>query len=100
MPAGRPRMYCITLTPEEGRTLKRWSRRHTLLLEPDRLARRALFILALAAHASVSRAAQVAGIARPKVYRWVHRFLEEGPRGLVDKPHPPPRRRPLPRRAE
>lgn len=46
-----------------------------------------------------ARAAEAAGVSRPTVYKWVRRFTEEGPAGLLDRssaphrcPHALPRR--------
>jgi transposase InsO family protein len=39
-----------------------------------------------------ARVAEAAGVSRPNVYKWVRRFIEEGPEGLADRSSAPHRR--------
>ena len=39
-----------------------------------------------------ARAAEAAGVSRPTVYKWIRRFAEEGPAGLLDRTSAPHRR--------
>ena len=39
-----------------------------------------------------ARVAEAAGVSRPTVYKWVRRFTEEGPEGLLDRSSAPHRR--------
>lgn len=78
----------IDLSPEHRALLERWVRAAST---PQRLVRRARIIL-LASEGKGSREiAGLMGISRPSVIRWRHRFVAEGPEGIVrDRPRPGP----------
>jgi biotin operon repressor len=83
----------ISLTPAERRTLRTWQRARTL---PAGLARRARIILLLADGLPITAIATMVGMSRPQVYKWIHRFRQEGLAGLHAKPGPGHRLGPQP----
>lgn len=88
---GRPTRLHVTLTPAERATLHAWQRSTTI---PIGRARRGRIILLVEEGRSVSEIAQMVGIGRRFVYKWVARFQAQGVEGLADRPRPgpPPRR--------
>jgi transposase len=73
-----------------------WQRATTV---PAGLARRARLLLLLADGMTITEAAATVGLSRRHTYKWIHRFVQEGLEGLVDKPgrgqRPGPRQYPL-----
>jgi CRP-like cAMP-binding protein len=96
MARGRRTSLTIRLTPAERRTLLMWQRATTV---PAGLARRARLLLLLADGMTITEAAATVGLSRRHTYKWIHRFVQEGLEGLVDKPgrgqRPGPRQYPL-----
>jgi CRP-like cAMP-binding protein len=96
MARGRRTSLTIRLTPAERRTLLMWQRATTV---PAGLARRARLLLLLADGMTITEAAAIVGLSRRHTYKWIHRFVQEGLEGLVDKPRrgqrPGPRQYPL-----
>jgi hypothetical protein len=85
MARGRTTSLTVYLTPAERRTLRAWQRARTL---PAGLARRARIILLLADGMPITTIATTVGMSRPQVYKWIHRFRQEGLAGLHAKPGP------------
>jgi hypothetical protein len=85
MARGRTTSLTIHLTPAERRTLRAWQRATTL---PAGLVRRARIILLLADGMTITAIATTVGVSRPHVYKWIHRFRQEGLAGLHAKPGP------------
>jgi transposase len=83
MARGRRTSLTIRLTAEERRTLRAWQHSRTI---PARQARRGRIILLMADRVPISHIADLVGITRPFVYKWVQRFQQEGLAGLADKP--------------
>ena len=83
----------IRLTAEERQTLRAWQRSAII---PAAQARRGRIILLLVDRVPITHIAATVGINRCHVYRWMHRFLQEGLAGLADKPGRGRRRRPRP----
>jgi hypothetical protein len=96
MARGRKTSFTIRLTPAERLTLLTWQRATTV---PAGLARRARLLLLLADGMTITEAAATVGLSRRHTYKWIHRFVQEGIEGLVDKPgrgqRPGPRQYPL-----
>jgi hypothetical protein len=86
----------IRLTPAEHRILLTWQRPTTV---PAGLARCARLLLLLADGMTITAAATTVGLSRRHTYKWIHRFMQEGVEGLVDRPgrghRPVPRQYPL-----
>ena len=93
MARGRTTSLTLHLTPAERRTLRVWQRATTL---PAGLVRRARIILLLADGMPITAIATTVGMSRPQVYKWIHRFRQEGLAGLHAKPGPGRRVRPQP----
>jgi hypothetical protein len=94
MPRGRKTSFTIRLTPAQRHTLLAWQRATTM---PAGLARRARIILLLADGRTITDIAAAVGVSRKFVYKWVQRFVQDGLKGLHERPSgPAPRRRPLP----
>jgi transposase-like protein len=94
MPRGRKTSVTIRLTPAQHQTLLAWQRATTIAAG---LARRARIILLLADGRTITDIATAVGVSRRFVYKWVHRFGQDGLEGLHERsrgPHRP--RRPLP----
>ena len=94
MPRGRKTSFTIRLTPAQRHTLLAWQRATTM---PAGLARRARIIFLLADGRTITDIAAAVGVSRRFVYKWVHRFGQDGLDGLHERsrgPHRP--RRPLP----
>src|SRR5882672_5097303 len=83
MPRGRKTSLAIRLTPAERLTLLTWQRATTI---PAGLARRARLLVLLADGMTITEAAATVGLSRRHTYKWLHRFMQEGLEGLVDKP--------------
>ena len=83
MARGRKTSLTLTLTPEERQTLRAWQRSTTI---PAGLARRGRIILLVADGVPVSHIADLVGIGRRFVYKWVKRFLHARVAGLADLP--------------
>lgn len=85
MARGRKTGLRFNISPEEQEELERWQRSPSI---PAGQAKRARLILLLASGMSVTETARTVGIAYRLVYKWVHRFILEGIRGLSDRPRP------------
>jgi CRP-like cAMP-binding protein len=83
MARGRKTSFTIRLTPSERRTLLTWQRATTI---PARFARRGRILLLRADGMTITAIARTVGLSRRNVYRWIHRFQQEGLAGLEDKP--------------
>ena len=83
MARGRHTSVTIRLTAEERQTLLAWQRSTSITAGR---ARRGRVILLMADQVPISHIADIVGISRRFVYKWVERFLREGLVGLVDKP--------------
>lgn len=84
MSAG-PHPRPLRLSPSERETLTRWIRRPRTA---QALALRARIVLACAVEGSNSAVARTLNLSRPTVIKWRHRFLQQGPDGLLDAPRP------------
>jgi len=93
MARGRKTALTIYLTPTERQTLLAWQRATTIAAGR---ARRARIILLVADGIPLTDVAATVGISRRFVYKWAQRFLEQGVKGLADKPRPGYRRVPRP----
>jgi CRP-like cAMP-binding protein len=82
MARGRKTSLTIHLTPSERRTLLAWQRATTI---PAGLARRGRIILLLADGMTITDIATTVGMNRKHVYKWIHRFAQEGLEGLHAK---------------
>jgi transposase len=82
MARGRKTSLRIRLTPHDRQTLLAWQRSTTITAGR---ARRGRIILLVAEGVPLSDVAAAVGISRRFVYKWVQRFLAQGPDGLVDK---------------
>ena len=82
MARGRYTSLTLRLTPKERQTLLAWQRSTSI---PAGRARRGRVILLMADRVPISHIADIVGISRRFVYKWVHRFLQEGLAGLADK---------------
>jgi hypothetical protein len=83
MARGRKTSFTIRLTPAQRQTLLAWQRATTV---PAGLARRARMIILLADGMTITAAAATVGLSRRHTYKWLQRFVQEGPAGLHDKP--------------
>jgi CRP-like cAMP-binding protein len=83
MVCGYPTSLTIHLTPTERQTLLAWQRSTTISAGR---ARRGRIILLVADGVPIAHVAATVGISRRHVYKWAHRFLEQGVEGLADKP--------------
>src|SRR5262245_19687370 len=83
MAQGRKTALMIRLMPTERQTLMAWQRSTAV---PAGLARRGRIILLLAEQMPIVEIAATVGISRRFVYKWVHRFLQEGLAGRTNKP--------------
>ena len=93
MARGRTTSLTIHLTPSERRTLLAWQRATTI---PAGLARRGRILLLRADGMTITAIARTVGLSRQQVYKWIHRFMQEGLEGLHAKPSPGHRLGPLP----
>ncbi len=93
MARGRRTSLTIRLTAQERRTLLAWQRSTTI---PAGRARRGRVILLMADQVPISHIADMVGISRRFVYKWVQRFQQEGLAGLADQPGRGQRRVPPP----
>ena len=82
MARGRRTSLTIRVTAKERRTLQAWQWSTTI---PAGRARRGKVILLMADQVPIAHIAAMVGISRRFVYKWVHRFLQEGLVGLADK---------------
>jgi len=82
MARGRTTSLTIRLTTKERRTLQAWQWSTTI---PVGQARHGRIILLMADQVPISHIADMVGINRRFVYKWVQRFLQEGLAGLADK---------------
>ena len=93
MPRGRKTALTLRLTLAERNALLRWQRSPSLSAG---LVRRGRIIILVSEGKPISEIAQMVGINRRFIYKWVQRFLAQGLEGLVDKPRsgtpPGPRR--------
>src|SRR5579862_6063598 len=86
----------VSVTSEQRDVLESWLRRQTT---PVGLAKRARAILLLSEGKHVSETAQLVGLQRRHLYKWIERFREQGVSGLHDGQRPgrppvfPPRSR-------
>jgi transposase len=71
------------LAPEERQALEHLASSRTA---QARFVERAQLLLAIAEGRRPSRVAKDLGLSRPTVYTWIHRFNEQGLRGLEDQP--------------
>src|SRR4051812_14415835 len=71
------------LTTEERHSLEQLAHSRTA---QARLVERAQILLAVADGRRPSQVAKDLGLSRPTVYTWIHRFNEQGLRGLEDRP--------------
>jgi uncharacterized protein with von Willebrand factor type A (vWA) domain len=83
MARGRQTSLMIRLTPAERQMLLAWQRATTIAAGH---ARRARIIVLVADGVPITHVADIVGISRRFVYKWVQRFLEKGIEGLADKP--------------
>lgn len=83
MASGRKTALTINLTDEELHTLLAWQRSATISAWR---ARRGRIILLVAYGIPISHSADIIGINRRFVYKWVKSFLQYGLDGLSDKP--------------
>src|SRR5262245_16733280 len=83
MARGRKTALTVRLTPTERQTLLAWQRATTIAAGR---ARRARIILLVADGVPLTDVAATVGISRRFVYKWARRFLEQGMKGLADKP--------------
>jgi len=79
MVRGRKTSFNIRLTSQERQTLLAWQRATTVSAG---LARRARIILLLAHGVPITDIAMTVGMSRRHVYKWIHRFVQEGLEGL------------------
>ena len=93
MARGRRTSLTIRVTARERQTLLAWQRSTTI---PAGIARRGRVILLMADRVPISHIADIVGISRRFVYKWVQRFQQEGLAGLADKPGRGQRRVPPP----
>jgi hypothetical protein len=93
MARGRKTSFSIRLTLAQRQTLLAWQRATTV---PAGLARRVRMILLLADGVTITDIAATVGMSRRHTYKWIQRFVQEGPEGLEDKPRRDRRIEPLP----
>ena len=82
MSRGRRTQLEILLSDEHRQVLESWQRSATVSAG---LARRGRILLLLQEGAPVSRVAEVVGMERRHVYKWVGRFQHQGLDGLRDR---------------
>ena len=82
MPRGRKTSFTIRLTPAQRQTLLAWQRATTVHAG---LARRGRIILLLADGMTITDIATTVGVSRQNVYKWIHRFRQEGVEGLTSR---------------
>src|ERR671937_2943694 len=73
----------ITLTDQDARTLRRWTRSTSVRAG---LAQRARIVLLAADGKTNTEIAAAVGCSRPAVIRWRGRYASDGLDGLVDQP--------------
>ncbi len=83
MARGRKSPLFITLTDEERKRLEQWQRSTTVAAG---LAQRGRIILLFSEGMSLSDIAREVGLQRSIVRKWAKRFLQNGIKGLYDKP--------------
>jgi hypothetical protein len=83
MARGRKTTFVIQLTPADRELLRAWQRSRSI---PAGMARRGRIILLRAAGVSITDISTQVGMSRRFVYKWLRRFVQAGPAGLVDKP--------------
>ena len=83
MARGRRTTLTIRLTPAERVTLLAWQRATTV---PSGLARRGRILLLVADGMTITDIAATVGMSRQHVYKWIHRFVQEGVEGLQERP--------------
>ena len=93
MASGRKTSLTIRLTLAERQTLQAWQRATNIRAG---LARRGRIILLLADGVTITDIAATVGISRRHVYKWIQRFMQEGLKGLEEKPGRGHRLRPMP----
>ena len=81
MPRGRKTSLSIRLTPAQRQTLLAWQRATTVSAGR---ARRARIVLFLADGMTITDIAATVGMTRRHVYKWIHRFVQEGLEGLQE----------------
>jgi Homeodomain-like domain len=86
MARGRRTSLTIRLTPAERLTLLTWQRSPRT---PAGQARRARLLVLLADGLTITEAAATVGLSRRHTYKWVQRFVQEGLKGLYERPHGP-----------
>ena len=82
MPRGRKTSFTIRLTPAQRQTLLAWQRATTVHAG---LARRGRIILLLADGMTITDIATTVSVSRQNVYKWIHRFRQEGVEGLTSR---------------
>ena len=82
MPRGRTTSFTIRLTPAQRQTLLAWQRATTVQAG---LARRGRIILLLADGMTITDIATTVSVCRQNVYKWIHRFRQEGVEGLTSR---------------
>ena len=83
MPRGRKTSFIPHLTPAERQTLMEWQRATSVSYG---LARRGRILLLLADGVTITDIAAMVGMSRRHIYKWIHRFVQEGVEGLAGKP--------------
>jgi CRP-like cAMP-binding protein len=83
MPRGRKTSLSIRLTPAQRQTLLAWQRSTAI---PAGLARRTRILLLLADGVTITDIAATVGMSRQHVYKWIHRFVQQGVEGLQERP--------------
>ena len=83
MARGRKTSFTIRLTPAQHQTLLAWQRARNV---PAGLARHGRIILLLADGMTITDTAAAVGMSRRHVYKWIHRFMQDGVEGLIDRP--------------
>ena len=98
MPRGRKTSFTIYLMPAQRRTLLAWQRSPDV---PAGVARRSRMILLLADGVTITDIATRVGMSRQHIYKWIHRFVQEGVEGLTTRPGGRPQSEPrLPERQD
>jgi transposase-like protein len=82
MARGRKTSFTIRLTPAQHQTLLAWQRARNV---PAGLARHGRIILLLADGMTITDTAAAVGMSRRHVYKWIHRFMQDGVEGLTDR---------------
>ena len=83
MARGRKTTLISRLTADERQTLLAWQRATTI---GAGRARRGRIILLLADRVPLAQIVARVGISRRFLFKWAHRFLQDGVAGLADKP--------------